>query len=287
MDAAALQPVAHVEEGTTDADSSACAAVPRREADRLSHEDAVTVSGVGLGCIGAQLQGSQDIPHQRQVLEQPCQQPGGQEQHKLSEGTLQQLVLGAEPQQAHVSHAERKGGSCPASRSSSPAGISRCRQAHVLNKLRQQAARCIEKHELRMLQELRVLVQHTAASTAASAAAGAALGAGAAVAAAEHALSGRVELARGRLLSPPNSARTAAGHLADLERERLQSQLQAAEAKLHVHRIAAGECCQQHGGVCWGQQCVPHLCCCCEGSVAVDCDVSTVCHSSRHVPSVT
>jgi len=247
--AAALQPV---EEGASDADSSACAAVTRVEAD-AAPEDGVTFSGVGLGCVGARLQGSQDISHQGLVLQQPCQQPGGQALHKLSEGAVQQLALGAQPQHAHGSHAERKGGSCPASRSSSPGGISRCRQAHVLNKLRQQASRCIEKHELRMLQELRVLVQHTAASTAASAAAGAALGAGAAVAAAEHALSGRVELARGRLLSPPNSARTAAGQAADLERERLQSQLQAAEAKLHVHRIAAGECCQQPGGVCVGK----------------------------------
>lgn len=98
-----------------------------------------------------------------------------------------------------------------------------------------------------MVQELQVLVAQAAASSAAGAAAGAALGAGAAMAAAEHALAGRV--AGGSkiplLLQPrqPGAAPSPPPQEPFLLRHtmQMQAELKAADAKLHVHRTAAGE----------------------------------------------
>lgn len=121
-------------------------------------------------------------------------------------------------------------------------------------RLSQQAIRCLESYEHKLLLELQSILSQSAASTAASAAAGAAVGAGAAVAAAERALAGRVALIRGGLLSPEDSARTARaaamqefrrqpGSVCALELQaQMVAQLEAAEAKLHVHRTAASKC---------------------------------------------
>lgn len=112
---------------------------------------------------------------------------------------------------------------------------------------------CLGMYQHRLLQELEDLVQQAAASTAAGAAAGAALGAGAAVAAAHQALSGK--LARSpRLLSPSSSAHASRATLlqefcrqpgavcaGELQQLHVEGQLQAAEAKLQVHRAAASE----------------------------------------------
>jgi hypothetical protein len=115
----------------------------------------------------------------------------------------------------------------------------------------QQAIRCLESYEAKLLLELQSILQQTALSTAASAAAGAAVGAGAAVAAAEQALTGRAARLRDGLLSPPDSARSARalamqefrrqpGAVCALELQaQMSAQLEAAEAKLHVHRTAA------------------------------------------------
>lgn len=118
-------------------------------------------------------------------------------------------------------------------------------------KLSQQAMKCLQSYEDKLLLELQSILQNSAASTAASAAAGAAVGAGAAVAAAQQALAGRVALVQSGLLSPPDSARSArAKALQEFRRQpaagaalglqaQMVARLEAAEAKLHVHRTAA------------------------------------------------
>lgn len=185
--------------------------------------------------------------------QQPC---GDQHQRLLSSQNSGQAIAvvqvsrsGSPSKQQHKLHAVSSSSSSPCQR--------------LL--LGQRAAKCIEKHQNKLMQELHRILQQSAATTAAGAAAGAAIGAGAAVAAAEHALCGRVAALRGGLVSPPDSARmqyASAVHMlgsaaaaADAAQQQhsqvlsgthvcvveLQAQLEAAEAKLHVHRTAAGE----------------------------------------------
>jgi hypothetical protein len=144
-------------------------------------------------------------------------------------------------------------------------------------KLSQQAMKCLQSYEDRLLLELQSFLQNSAASTAASAAAGAAVGAGAAVAAAQQALAGRVALVQSGLLSPPDSARSArVKGLQEFRRQpgaavalELQAQmvawLEAAEAKLHVHRTAASESSSSPVALpvnvaCWLSATVRHAC---------------------------
>lgn len=137
-------------------------------------------------------------------------------------------------------------------------------------KLSQQAIRCLETYEHKLLLELQAIMEQNAASTASCAAAGAALGAGAAVAAAERALVGRAALLRSGLLSPPDSVRSARawaqqefrrqpGSISAVEQLQAQmmSQLEAAEAKLHVHRTAA---CESHSAVALACSASRHAC---------------------------
>jgi hypothetical protein len=184
-----------------------------------------------------------------------------------TQGMEQQAPLPAATPAAEHSHAIHAGHSrgIPLKHSPRKQPHSPRRQPHspsthraACDKLSQQAIKCIEVCEHRLLQELHAILASTAASTAAGAAAGAALGAGAAVAAAEQALAGRgahLHLhARGGLMSPPESVRSAqsarAAALQEFRRQpgavcaaelqaQLSTQLEAAEAKLHVHRTAA------------------------------------------------
>lgn len=175
-------------------------------------------------------------------------------------------------------------------------------------KLSQQAIRCLETYEHKLLLELQAIMQQNAASTATCAAAGAALGAGAAVAAAEKALVGRAALLKSGLLSPPDSVRSArAWALQEFRRQpgsisaaeqlqaQMMAQLEAAEAKLHVHRTAACELVTgvlvvslEHEGMAMTCGCLQRgVCVCVSHSNETVCEWHDTCQSLHRQPPPT
>lgn len=206
----------------------------------------------------------QDTAAEQQDRPVTAGQPGPQHPAALkvpAPGMEQQAPLPAVTPAAEQSHAMRAGHAKGFHLSPKKQPVSPKKQPHsprTHSKLQQQAIKCIEFHEQHLLQQLQDMLASTAASTAAGAAAGAAIGAGAAVAAAEQALAGRVAHthlhARSGLMSPPDSMRSAqsarAAALQEFRRRpgavcaaelQLSTQLEAAEAKLHVHRTAASK----------------------------------------------
>lgn len=205
----------------------------------------------------------QDIAAEQQDRLGTTGQPGAQHPPAVevpAQGMEQQAPLPAATPAAEHSHAIHAGHPRGIPLEHSPRKQPHSPRTHraACDKLSQQAIKCIEVCEHRLLQELHAILASTAASTAAGAAAGAALGAGAAVAAAEQALAGRAAHMhlhpRGGLMSPPDSVRSAqsarAAALQEFRRQpgavcaaelqaQLATQLEAAEAKLHVHRTAA------------------------------------------------
>jgi hypothetical protein len=143
----------------------------------------------------------------------------------------------------------------------------------VVARLKQQLALSVTSHELQLTQELQDAIKQAALTTAAGAEAGVAAAAGAAVAAAEHAL-GTSASARGSLAGSLNGgacfsslngsapgarqlqlvASADAAELVQLraaaaQADQLRQQLQASEAKLAMHRTAAGASCCVYVGV--------------------------------------
>lgn len=202
----------------------------------------------------------QDSAASKQQQQQPEQQDHTKDlcgQHKPSAqaaaGTLQDKSNPPDPTTAKATEPGHATVAVAVGGKGHPKSPSKHKSSTVV-RLSQQAIRCLESYEAKLLLELQSILQQTALSTAASAAAGAAVGAGAAVAAAEQALAGgRAARLRDGLLSPPDSARSARamamqefrrqpGAVCALELQaQMSAQLEAAEAKLHVHRTAASK----------------------------------------------
>lgn len=192
--------------------------------------------------------------HQPHVLKPLCLPQQQDKQQQLSEAAAD--IQSQEPQGPSSDNAApAHAGTAHATVIVGVGGKSRSpkHKASAALKLSQQAIKCLETYEHKLLLDLQAILEQNAANTASCAAAGAAVGAGAAVAAAERALAGRAALLKSGLLSPPDSARSArAWALQEFRRQpgavcaaelqgQMLAQLEAAEAKLHVHRTAAGK----------------------------------------------